>query len=159
MQNETKISQNYNGISNNFLAAHCVKGAVIVRDRYHLISVRLGEHNLLTDQDCDIDECAPPVVNIPVAETIVHENYKAAKNDDDIALIRVAHPITFTDWVKPICLPVADKLRQKDFVGVELDVVGFGKTESRKFEYIFFFWLAINIYMNGLSIYRIEKRC
>lgn len=104
-----------------------------MRDRYQLVSVRLGEHNLLTDIDCDQDECAPPVVNIPVAEAIVHENYNAAGNDDDIALIRVAHPITFTDWVKPICLPVADKLRQKDFAGVDLDVVGFGKTESRMF--------------------------
>lgn len=104
-----------------------------MRERYQLISVRLGEHNLLTDQDCDVDECAPPVIDNPVAETIVHENYRAAKNDDDIALIRLANPITFTDWVKPICLPVADKLRQKDFAGAELDVVGFGKTESRMF--------------------------
>lgn len=98
-----------------------------------MISVRLGEHNLTTDRDCELDDCADPVVNIPVAETIVHENYKAssATQNDDIALIRLERPIQFTEWVKPICLPLSEKLREKNFENAPLVVAGFGRTENR----------------------------
>lgn len=33
-------------------AAHCVSGTTIVRNRYILDSVRLGEHDLRIDPDC-----------------------------------------------------------------------------------------------------------
>lgn len=96
----------------------------------------MGEHNLLTDPDCEKDECADPVVNIPVAEAIVHENYNPLNSfkTDDIALIRVERSINFTDWVKPIPLPDSVNLRNKTFDGVPLIVAGFGATQQRMFE-------------------------
>lgn len=113
-------------LSNILPAAHCVKGSVITNG-YTLISIRVGENNLLTNPDCNQDECADPVVDLPIAEIIAHAS-------DDIALVRVAQPIKFTSWVKPICLPISEKLRTKNFDGVTLDVAGFGRTETGMFE-------------------------
>lgn len=108
----------------------------------------MGEHNLLTNPDCEQDECAPPVVNIPVIDTIVHESYNPTSptQNDDIALIRVAQPIIFTDWVKPICLPISEKLRGKNFESAPLAIAGFGKTENRMFKEIRTFFLIFVSY-------------
>lgn len=115
-----------------FVAAHCVSGSLIKENRFRLTSVRLGEHNLLTEQDCEEGECADPVLDVPVSETIVHEGYSSNSltQNNDIALVRLARPVTFTDWIKPICLPVSTALRSKNYQGAPLVVAGFGKTEN-----------------------------
>lgn len=110
--------------------AHCLVGRLIARFRYRLESVRLGEHNLSSEIDCENGECADPVVDIPIVEIIVHENYVSNKKDHDIALIRLARPVTFTDFVRPICLPVAENLRSKNYDSVPLLASGFGRTEN-----------------------------
>lgn len=123
-----------------FSAAHCISGPGIKRKRAKLISVRLGEHNLDENPDCVQFEnggqiCAPPVVNILTAETIVHEKYtKSFSSYNDIALIRLAKSISFSEWVKPICLPIAKEIRNKNFRAKPLVVAGFGSTIECMFE-------------------------
>lgn len=70
------------------------------------------------------------MVDIPVAETIVHENYAPTSSSqaNDIALIRLQRATPFTDFIRPICLPVAEGWRNKSYDGSELEVVGFGRT-------------------------------
>lgn len=84
------------------------------------------------------DECTDPVVDISVAETIVHENYSpgATTPNDDIALIRLAQSVNFTDFVSPICLPIAENLRNKTYENAYFTVTGFDGIESGKFERI-----------------------
>lgn len=130
-----------------FSAAHCISGPRIRYKRAKVFSVRLGEHNLATNPDCEPLNnggtiCAPPAVDISIAEKIVHEKYKmySSSSHDDIALIRVAQSINFTEWVKPICLPIARELRNKNFNGKRLIVAGFGQTEKCMFESRYYYY-------------------
>ncbi|RZC14238.1 uncharacterized protein BDFB_008011, partial [Asbolus verrucosus] len=117
-------------------AAHCVKGKDLPKT-WKLVSVRLGEYNTETDVDCMNlgfgEDCAPPPVNIPVEEKIAHEDYEP--NDinqyHDIALLRLKRTVTFNDYVKPICLPITSDEMRKSYIGQNLFVAGWGKTENR----------------------------
>jgi secreted trypsin-like serine protease len=116
-------------------ASHCVNGKDIP-PAWTLSSVRLGEWDLQTDIDCQTDngqsDCAPTPVDIPVEEKIPHENYKpASKNqENDIALLRLASNVQYTDFVKPICLPRTQFLRTFNYDDILLEVAGWGKTET-----------------------------
>lgn len=55
-------------------AAHCLHGPIIVRNRYRLDSVRLGEHDLRDDPDCDGEEEQPEVKNNNNRLRFVHFN-------------------------------------------------------------------------------------
>lgn len=114
-------------------AAHCVSK---VPASWKLTSVRLGEWDTETNQDCDdsyINEqvCNNPPVDVSVEEKIVHENYEPnSKNQhNDIALLRLSKNVQYSDFIRPICLPVDSSLRNKDLSGVTLDVAGWGLSQ------------------------------
>lgn len=78
------------------------------------VGVRLGEHNILTEKDCSIDDifCLDPVQDIPVNGLIVHKEYQKSMKLNDIALIRLQTAANTTkNNVKTICLPLS--LRNK----------------------------------------------
>ena len=43
-------------------------------------------------------------VEITPQRIFVHPNYNADTYDSDIAVIKLSHPVTFTDHVRPACL-------------------------------------------------------
>lgn len=53
--------------------------------------MRLGEWNVSSERDCYLDECSPPVLDIPVEEAIAHEGYNPVDGhqQNDIALLRL----------------------------------------------------------------------
>ena len=56
---------------------------------------------------------------------ILHEDYSHWSNEWDIAVIRLPRPLTYNDYVQPVCLPstpVAD--------GTDCVVTGWGQTEG-----------------------------
>ncbi|PSN45981.1 Melanization protease 1 [Blattella germanica] len=60
-------------------------------------SVRLGEHNLDTEKDCD-EFCTDPIQDYDVEKVIPHENFDAHKLKNDIALLRLKKKVPkYTD--------------------------------------------------------------
>lgn len=72
-------------------------------------AVRLGEHKLSTEQDCDANnKCSAPVQDILIEKATKHEKYSNAKKINDIAILRLATPADTTKrGVKTICLPTS----------------------------------------------------
>lgn len=96
-------------------AAHCVSS---IPSNWRLKRVRLGEYNVQTNPDClpdgdGTDVCAPPALLVPVERQIPHERYGRPRSySNDIALLRLARDVAFTNHVKPICLPTSPDLGQ-----------------------------------------------
>ncbi|XP_045139998.1 transmembrane protease serine 11G-like [Echinops telfairi] len=51
---------------------------------------------------------SPSLMRRNVQSIIIHENYAAHKHEDDIAVVRLASPVIFSDDVHRVCLPDAD---------------------------------------------------
>nr|XP_040219493.2 CLIP domain-containing serine protease 14D-like [Anopheles coluzzii] len=92
-------------------AARCIMG---IKKTWTIVSVRVGEWNLQTDPDCDdstagVTECASPVEDIPIEKITVPSNYTGTGSPavkQDIALLRLARRVEFSESVAPICLPL-----------------------------------------------------
>lgn len=99
--------------------------------------VRLGEWDQSTNPDCEDSNCADAVVDIPVIERTPHENYvpTSRAQENDIALLRLARPVAFTDWIRPICLPVANSNRNINYENTDAAfvVAGWGKVSITAF--------------------------
>ncbi|XP_035912926.1 CLIP domain-containing serine protease B15-like [Anopheles stephensi] len=101
-------------------AAHCVQlnNGVITVDR---LSVQVGRTYLYAAESHTQEHQADRI--------IVHEEYSAALVRHDIALIKLATDIKFTDYVQPVCLWERSKVDIGVLVGRVGSVVGFGITE------------------------------
>lgn len=57
-------------------------------------TVRLGEYDTSTEQDCDDNsgECAGPVQELEVESVVHHALYSTSQRTNDIALVRLANP-------------------------------------------------------------------
>lgn len=122
-------------------------------------SVRLGEHDVNTEIDCDFKiYCAPLPIDIEIKKKIVHEHYNADDMLSDIALLRLKHKVNQTDFIKPICLPLSSELRNNTFEGVRATVAGWGKTEDNikshvklkvKVQYLLSLFVVVSTYIIG----------
>lgn len=101
-------------------AAHCVKD---LHQRW--ISVRLGEHAIDTEIDCIGTTCNEPPLDVPVEELISHPKFNSTTFENDIALLRLANPVNFTNYIKPLCLP---SNQNTDTSGIVFDFAGWGQT-------------------------------
>ncbi|XP_053683729.1 serine protease grass-like [Sabethes cyaneus] len=106
-------------------AAHCLHDSKLTLDH-----VRLGEHNKITAIDCEGEEgdCAGPVQDVAVENTITHPSYNRPRFSNDIGLIRLASSVTFSDQIKPICLPATDEFR--NLLHNKYVLTGWGTTEA-----------------------------
>jgi hypothetical protein len=79
-------------------AAHCLDYSNDLENYY----ARIGAHNRLSSGQL-----------IPIAELVIHPTYNETRSTDDIGIIRLASPITFSQDVQPICL--VDNVSRKIF--------------------------------------------
>ncbi|KAF2903985.1 hypothetical protein ILUMI_02185 [Ignelater luminosus] len=91
---------------------------VLINTRYVLtngfcarnpLKVRLGQYNTNKTISCvqnpEFPECTEPIVEIRVEEEI-HRVEIETDYSYDFALFRLAERVTYTDFVRPICLPI-----------------------------------------------------
>uniref|UniRef100_A0A3P9HP90 Peptidase S1 domain-containing protein n=1 Tax=Oryzias latipes TaxID=8090 RepID=A0A3P9HP90_ORYLA len=66
-------------------------------------------------------------VSLSVSKIIVHPNYDSRTNNNDLTLLKLASPVTFNDYIRPVCLAAAGS----DFPGGTSSwVTGFGTLSS-----------------------------
>lgn len=110
-------------------AAHCVDGPRSLKLTY----VRLGEYNTSSPEECTTvnnEEICRQDVGID--KVIVHSGYDMQGRNvvNDIALVRLSSDVEFSKFVKPICMPFDETIRNMPIEGEELTVTGWGKTEE-----------------------------
>lgn len=59
-----------------------------------------------------------------IDEILIHPGFNPQKRQADIALIRLAVEVKFSDFVKPICLPTDQSLWLKDYTGYSFTIAG-----------------------------------
>jgi len=123
----SKITYNCGGslISSRWVltAAHCVTQ---LPGGYSIAGVRLGEHNLLTEEDCGERRCTEPVQNFGIEKVIVHEEYGQPDDyQNDIALIKLDREAEENSFVGPVCLPWSE---DNISPGTQMEVAGWGAT-------------------------------
>merc|ERR1711990_108532 len=94
-------------------AAHCWDS------RMTNLRVVVGEHNVF----CDGVNEGGKVINVKKAT--MHPDYNKKTTDNDIAVLELSEELTFTDKVKPACLPSS---ASKDYSGTASTISGWGGT-------------------------------
>uniref|UniRef100_A0A182J2A7 CLIP domain-containing serine protease n=1 Tax=Anopheles atroparvus TaxID=41427 RepID=A0A182J2A7_ANOAO len=96
-------------------AAHCLR-----RD---LASVRLGEHDTSTDGETNH-------IDVPVTRYEQHPSYDKKDGHTDLAVLFMEREVQFNEAIKPICLPLGETIRSKNFIGYMPFVAGWGRTQE-----------------------------
>lgn len=91
-------------------------------------AVRFGSVDLTKDRDCD--DC-PLAVEHEIEKSIIHKQYPS-RDGHDIALIKLKTPVSLTENVRTICLPLKKDNLLTTNVHNNFTVMGFGRTETGK---------------------------
>ncbi|XP_037089778.1 serine protease 42-like isoform X2 [Pollicipes pollicipes] len=89
-------------------AAHCV--VFLSNPAVQPVSVILGELDFDSEIDCSKefpDECADPPIEVEISAIFFHpefQNIKQLALPRDIAIVQLAEEVTFTDFIRPICV-------------------------------------------------------
>ncbi|XP_068193693.1 prostasin-like [Antennarius striatus] len=92
-------------------AAHCIQSGFHVTD----YDIFLGRHTQMGSN--------PNEVMMTASKIIIHPQYNPRTVDNDVALIQLSGPVTFTDFIRPVCLAAVGS-EYKD--GEECWVTGWG---------------------------------
>ncbi|MEQ2198569.1 hypothetical protein XENOCAPTIV_014751 [Xenoophorus captivus] len=98
-------------------AAHCIS-----RDDINIIHIHLGVLQL--------DVSSPDRVNRTLAEIICHPDYDPWTNNNDICLLKLSAPVSFTHYIRPICLASEESTFHD---GLNSSVTGFGVTGRKQY--------------------------
>ena len=85
----------------------------------NLWRVRVGEHHLLERNTAQDD--------VMVSQLYRHASYNSTSQDYDIALLRLADPVTFKPEVLPVCLPGRQDTADEGMLCV---ATGWGSTQG-----------------------------
>merc|ERR1711978_192458 len=109
-------------------AAHCVTD---LPSGFALAVVRVGEHDLASEQDCQSGVCSPDPQDMKVRKIVFHPSYgKPNAFQNDIAVISLEEEVQQNDFVIPICLPFNDE--GDDYLTPEVGVEVTNGTECKE---------------------------
>lgn len=94
-------------------AAHCVISTLIL--------ARLGAYDITEPPD------GYNTIDAKIMTTYVHESYDRKKIINDISILKLDRVLPITSYIRPICTPLPDAVRYKDYVGTSGWVVSFSK--------------------------------
>ncbi|XP_058804307.1 venom protease-like [Phymastichus coffea] len=97
-------------------AAHCVE-----KDMSD-VTIRLGEHNYENKLD------GVKSIEVSVKTAVPHPKYNDISKQNDIAVLTLEKDVEFTDSIHPICLPLADDIKNRNFTGTHPFIAGWGAT-------------------------------
>ncbi|CAN9505132.1 unnamed protein product [Ophioblennius macclurei] len=75
-------------------AAHCFPRSIMSNQRD--LTVYIGRDTQQLNNDDEVSRTVAQIIN--------HPDYSADRSDNDIALLRLSSPVTFTDYIRPVCL-------------------------------------------------------
>ena len=90
------------------------------RFRASQYTARFGEYNLRTTDPGESDI-------FQISEIRIHPQFTGTGFYNDLALFKLERPVSFTDYIQPICLP-SNLQRTESFVGQVPTIVGWGTT-------------------------------
>ncbi|XP_030765182.1 serine protease easter-like [Sitophilus oryzae] len=116
----TIINQNY-----ILTAAHCIANLKNSR----LVSVRIGEHSIQNETDCELRrkrkiKCNPPAIDLSIEQVIPHPDFNPATFTNDIGLLRVSKMNLQQESTRPVCLPITKTQRTLNYTNIV--VTGWG---------------------------------
>ena len=85
-------------------AAHCIISTLLL--------ARLGAFDITQTPD------GVNTIDANVVATYVHEFYDSRRITNDISIIKLDRILQMTNSIRPICLPLSDAMRYKDFTGM-----------------------------------------
>ncbi|KAI8045509.1 serine protease grass [Drosophila gunungcola] len=108
-------------------AAHCII------EQPEVIAVRLGEHDLESEQDCQIlggttRVCIPPYEEFGIEKISVHPSYIHGQISHDVAIINLDRVVKEKSHIKPVCLPI-DQRSQELAYDQSFFIAGWGGTD------------------------------
>lgn len=70
-----------------------------------------------------------------MVEIIPHDSYLPTSKEqaNDIALLRLANSVKFTDYIHPICLPVAETAHNVNYDQFNFLIAGWGKVSRNSY--------------------------
>lgn len=116
-------------ISDRFVltAGHCLRRFL---SGERTMMVRLGEWDIVSQNDCVDGHCSDKPIDYDVDTFVQHEDYTSQPTHNDIALVKLARQVKFTEFITPVCLPLTDALKRKSEAGRMFTIVGWGTTET-----------------------------
>lgn len=92
--------------------------------------VRLGEWDIESEVDCDENICSDKPMEFDIEIYMWHESYDPNQNFNDIALLKLPRPVSFSEFISPVCLPLSEDLQDQLKIGRIFTVIGWGVTEK-----------------------------
>ncbi|KAK2893390.1 hypothetical protein Q8A73_015874 [Channa argus] len=68
--------------------------------------------------------------SLAISQVIINPNYSSSTNDNDICLLKLASPVTFTNYIQPVCLAASGSTF---YNGTDSWVTGWGNIASGEF--------------------------